>query len=317
VLKIAPDTEPQLDRQNAATPEAPTAQIFPPEGAKTTAFRPMGAATAIWLTGIRVHVGAESSDVPWTTVGPPASESPTAQASEALTITIDLRFAVQVAGLTAPTQVLPSVVRMIVHESPTAQPFVGEDIATPLRLFAVGLALGVQTPATKRNIVPPFPTAIPSSAAQGEPVQWVMYNEFTGFATTGPQPATVHLDHAPPAPGTPFQTQKTPSAPLSVPTAYACMKLPGGPLCTKNTPRTSVVAGVGEGMGYSTQLTPLKKKLTPFPGAHAPPGPTPPTIQPALLVMEVSGFRGPPKLTESSWQLFGGMAAWFQENPSH
>jgi hypothetical protein len=39
VLKIAPDEEPQLLRQNAATPELPTAQMLPPDVAKVTELR--------------------------------------------------------------------------------------------------------------------------------------------------------------------------------------------------------------------------------------------------------------------------------------
>jgi hypothetical protein len=69
VLHIAPDTELQFDRQNAATPAAPTAQMFPPEGAKVTEFRPTsgpggGRVITTWFTGIRVQEGAESSEVP-------------------------------------------------------------------------------------------------------------------------------------------------------------------------------------------------------------------------------------------------------------
>ncbi len=70
VLQIAPDTELQSDRQNAAAPDTPAAHRFPPEGANVTEFKPgpgggtAGTVRAIWLTSIRLHVGAESSDVP-------------------------------------------------------------------------------------------------------------------------------------------------------------------------------------------------------------------------------------------------------------
>lgn len=84
---------------------------------------------------------------------------------------MDLRLFVVVPGLTGPVQVFPSVVRIMVPLSPTAQPFVGEDIATLFRLTPTGLARGVQMPPTNLKIVPAFPTEIPSSPEQGEPVQ--------------------------------------------------------------------------------------------------------------------------------------------------
>jgi hypothetical protein len=69
VLQIEPEVELQLLWQNAATPPAPTAQTFPPEVAKVTAFRPVygddvNPVAVTWLTGIAVHTGDESRDVP-------------------------------------------------------------------------------------------------------------------------------------------------------------------------------------------------------------------------------------------------------------
>ncbi len=63
VLQIDPDTELQLERQNSATPEAPTDHIFPPETAKVTPLRSK-VVDAIWLTGIFTQFGAVSRDVP-------------------------------------------------------------------------------------------------------------------------------------------------------------------------------------------------------------------------------------------------------------
>ncbi len=62
VLHIAPEVEPQLFKQKAATPALPTDQMFPPDVANVTEFKPRGVAT--WFTEILVQVGVESSDVP-------------------------------------------------------------------------------------------------------------------------------------------------------------------------------------------------------------------------------------------------------------
>jgi hypothetical protein len=164
VLQIESDCEPQLFRQNAASPTLPTAQIFPPEVANVTALSPPFEA-AIWLIGIRVQLGALSNDNPCRIAGgaPGASPSPTAQASDELSMTIDLRLfgAPHDAGLAVPAQVFPSVVRMIVHRSPTAQPTVDEDIATPNKFVpGTGVAAALQVPQSV-SMVPASPTATP------------------------------------------------------------------------------------------------------------------------------------------------------------
>jgi hypothetical protein len=170
VLHIALEAELQLFRQKATTPDLPTDQMFPPDVANVTESSPRVVAT--WLTGSLLQVGVESRDVPCRTVAPFASASPTAYASDELSSTMDLRIFVVVPALTGPVQVFPSVVWIMVPPSPTAQPFVVEDIATPFRLTpATGLARAVQTPPTNLKIVPAFPTAIPSSPEQGEPEQ--------------------------------------------------------------------------------------------------------------------------------------------------
>ena len=67
VLQIEPEVELQLLWQNATTPPAPTAQMFPPEAAKVTALRPTPDSTPVgvtWLMGIVVHTGDESREVP-------------------------------------------------------------------------------------------------------------------------------------------------------------------------------------------------------------------------------------------------------------
>ncbi len=128
---------------------------------------------------------------------------------------MDLRLFDVVPGLTGPVQVLPSVVRTIVPPSPTAHPFVGEDIATPFRFTATGLARAVQTPATNLKIVPAFPTAIPSSPEHGEPEQCVMYTEFTGSVVVESSTQRLLAD------GTPFHSQNPPWFVLSIPTAKA------------------------------------------------------------------------------------------------
>jgi outer membrane PBP1 activator LpoA protein len=45
VLQVAPDEELQLEKQKAATPASPAAQMLPPELAKVTDFRPGSAET--------------------------------------------------------------------------------------------------------------------------------------------------------------------------------------------------------------------------------------------------------------------------------
>jgi hypothetical protein len=100
-----------LDRQNAATPELPAAHRLPPDAANVTEFRDRDVVS--WLTGILVHWGEESRDIPCRTVVPLASASPTAQASDELNITMERRFGVedpQIPGLTEPVQVVPSIV---------------------------------------------------------------------------------------------------------------------------------------------------------------------------------------------------------------
>jgi len=94
-----------------------------------------------------------------------ASESPTAQASDELSITIDLsvtdgsrhgvgEYVAQVVGPAG-------VVLKIVQEPPTAQPLVGEDIATPYNgVLGTGVATAVQVPQSV-SIVPESPTATP------------------------------------------------------------------------------------------------------------------------------------------------------------
>lgn len=76
VLHIALEADPQLFRQNAATPDLPTAQMFPPEVAKVTESKLNGVAT--WLTGSLLQTGTESRDIPCKTVAPVRSLSPTA-----------------------------------------------------------------------------------------------------------------------------------------------------------------------------------------------------------------------------------------------
>ena len=181
VPQMAPDTELQLFTQNATTPPAPTAHTLPPEVAKVTELSPTPDGTPVgvtWFGGICVHTGEESNDVPCRITGTPdASASPTAQASDELRRTIDRNVMLGVVhgpGENGAVHVFPSVVLTIVHEAPTAQPLVCDDIATPFRFTDTGLGSAVQTPPTKRNIVPPFPTAIPSSPVQGLPEQWVM-----------------------------------------------------------------------------------------------------------------------------------------------
>lgn len=178
VPQIAPDTELQLFTQKATTPPAPTAHTLPPEVAKVTELSPTSEGTPVgvtWFGGICVHTGEESSDVPCKISGTPdASASPTAQASDELRRTIERNVVPGFEhgpGENGAVHVFPSVVLTIVHEAPTPQPFVSDDIATPLRFTPVGLGSAVQTPPTNRNIVPPFPTAIPSSPVQGLPEQ--------------------------------------------------------------------------------------------------------------------------------------------------
>jgi hypothetical protein len=45
VLQIEPNTEPQFDKQKAATPANPTAHRFPPLGANVIEFSPSDVAT--------------------------------------------------------------------------------------------------------------------------------------------------------------------------------------------------------------------------------------------------------------------------------
>jgi hypothetical protein len=81
-------------------------------------------------------------------VAAPPFASPTIQPSEELVITIDLRLGVPPEhglGKTA-FQVVPSGVRITVQESPTAQPVVGEDIATLFRFTVTGLDIAVIVP---------------------------------------------------------------------------------------------------------------------------------------------------------------------------